>query len=106
MLRNFAVRKEIRRIMYYEEDREKLGFEEFRNYFYDNLSTLVTNREHILRNKDFYEQFIWKAFEKYNNSRTGEYGVKAILTVFEITLHSLFKFQPETELPEDLLNLV
>lgn len=92
--------------MYYEEDREKLGFEEFRNYFYDNLSTLVTNREHILRNKDFYEQFIWKAFEKYNNSRSDSYSVRQIVLLFELSLDAMFKFQPETELPEDLLNLV
>jgi hypothetical protein len=85
---------------------QKLGISEYSEVFYDRLSTVVCNREYVEQNKDFYEQVIWKTFERYNNSKTESYSINQIVTIFEIILDSMLKFKPSNELPEDLINIV
>lgn len=85
---------------------QKLGYLEFQEVFYDNLSTLVTNSSHIENNYAFYEQVVWKCFEKYNNSKTEHYSINQLIVIFEIVLDAMFKFEPSTTLPEDLINII
>lgn len=85
---------------------QKLGISEYSEIFYDRLSTLVGNCEYVEQNKDFYEQVIWKTFERYNNSKTESYSINQIVTIFEIVLDSMLKFKPANELPEDLIKIV
>ena len=90
--------------MYFKEE-NRLGLNEFTEVFYDRLSRVVTNSSHIEEFKDFYEHYCFKAYEKYNNSKTEEYTINQIVTLFEIMLDSLFKYQPDNFLSEDLINI-
>lgn len=90
--------------MYYIED-NRLGLEEFREIFFDRLSRVITNSAHIIAFESFYEHYCFKAFELYNNSKTEEYTVNQIISLFEIMLDSLFKYQPDNFLPEDTINI-
>ena len=90
--------------MYYIED-NRLGLEEFRDIFFDRLSRVITNSAHIIAFESFYEHYCFKAFELYNNSKTEEYTVNQIISLFEIMLDSLFKYQPDNFLPEDTINI-
>lgn len=90
--------------MYYK-DENRLGLNEFTDVFYDRLSRVVTNSAHIEEFKNFYEHYCFKAYEKYNNSKTEEYTLNQIITLFEIMLDSLFKYQPDNFLSEDLINI-
>lgn len=90
--------------MYYRED-QRLGLTEFSEVFMDNLSRLISNQTHIDQNFDFYEHYIFKSFELYNNSKTQQYTISQILALFEIMLDSLFKYSPSTELPIDSITI-
>ena len=90
--------------MYYIED-NRLGLEEFREIFFDRLSRVITNSAHIIAFESFYEHYCFKAFELYNNSKTEEYTLNQIISLFEIMLDSLFKYQPDNFLPEDTINI-
>lgn len=90
--------------MYYIED-NRLGLEEFREIFFDRLSRVITNSAHIIAFESFYEHYCFKAFELYNNSKTEEYTLNQIISLFEIMLDSMFKYQPDNFLPEDTINI-
>ena len=90
--------------MYYIED-NRLGLEEFREIFFDRLSRVITNSAHIIAFESFYEHYCFKAFELYNNSKTEEYTVNQIISLFEIMLDSMFRYQPDNLLPEDTINI-
>ena len=90
--------------MYYIED-NRLGLEEFREIFFDRLSRVITNSAHIITFESFYEHYCFKAFELYNNSKTEEYTVNQIISLFEIMLDSMFRYQPDNFLPEDTINI-
>jgi len=89
--------------MYYKEE-QKLGYLQYEELFYDLLSRLITNEAHITSHKDYYEHFIFKSFEAYNNSKT-EISIRQIVVLFEIALDSMFKFKPSVDLPEDLITI-
>lgn len=91
--------------MYYEGEQNRLGLEEFRELFFDRLSRVITNSAHIEAFEDFYEHYCFKSFEKYNNSKTEEYTVNQIISLFEIMLDSMFRYQPDNFLPEDTINI-
>ena len=90
--------------MYYR-DEQKLGLAEFRQVFYDRLSRVITNSQHIEDFEDFYEHYCFKAYEKYNNSKTEDYSINQIITLFEIMLDSMFRFQPDTYLSDDKISI-
>lgn len=90
--------------MYYIED-NRLGLEEFREIFFDRLSRVITNSAHIIAFESFYEHYCFKAFELYNNSKTEEYTLNQIISLFEIMLDSLFRYQPDNFLPDDTINI-
>lgn len=83
----------------------KLGIVEFKEVFFDNLSRLITNQEHIDSNLDFYESFIFKAYEKYANSKTENYSINMIINIFEIALDAMFKDTPSVILPDDKITI-
>ncbi len=89
--------------MYYIED-QKLGFLQYEELFYDLLSRLVTNEAHITAHKNYYEHFIFKSFEAYNNSKT-EISIRQIVVLFEIALDSMFRYKPSVDLPEDVITI-
>lgn len=91
--------------MYYYNDEQKLGITEFREVFYDNLSRIVTNSSHIEDFHDFYEHYCFKAYEQYNNSKTENYSINQIVTLFEIMLDSMFKHKPDNFLSEDKITV-
>jgi len=91
--------------MYYERDNSRLGLTEFSEVFYDRLSRLVTTTSHIEKFENFYEHYCFKAYEQYNNSKTEIYTINQIVTLFEIMLDAMFKYKPETFLPEDTINI-
>ena len=90
--------------MYYIED-NRLGLEEFREIFFDRLSRVITNSAHIIAFESFYEHYCFKAFELYNNSKTEEYTLNQIISLFEIMLDSMFRYQPDNFLPDDTINI-
>lgn len=93
--------------MYYgeEEQRDKLGYSEFSDVFFERLSRLITNSRHIDNFRPFYEHYCFKAFEQYNSSKTDRYSLNQVITLFEIMLDSLFKYQPDNFLSEDEINI-
>ena len=46
----------------------KLGLTEYTAFFFENLSTLVTNQAHIDENKNFYDEVVFKTFEIYQKN--------------------------------------
>ncbi len=78
----------------------KLGLSEFREVFYDNMGTLITNEAHILQNEMFYEDIIFKCFELYQKN-SSVYLISDFTKITNIILKSLFFNQPTTILPED-----
>lgn len=90
--------------MYYNEQ-GKLGYTEFSDHFYDQLSHLITNQAHIDQCQDFYEEIIFKLYELYLHSKSESFSVNQCVRVFEVVLFSMFKYNPTTQLPEDLINL-
>ena len=93
-----------KRKMYYDRE-QKLGYVEFQELFFDRLSRLITNSTHIENFRDFYEHYCFKAYEQYNNSKTEEYTINQIITLFEVALDALFKYQPDNFLSEDSINI-
>lgn len=92
--------------MYYEEEqRSRLGFIEFSELFRDRLSRLITNSAHMEEFSDFYDHYCFKAYELYNNSKTENYSLNVIISLFEVMLDSMFKYQPNTFLSEDSINI-
>lgn len=92
--------------MYYEEyQREKVGLLQFQDIVLDNLSKLVCNQKFIDDNFLFFEHYCFKAYEKYNNSKTEQYSINQVVSLLEIMLDALFKYRPETELPEDIIDI-
>lgn len=91
--------------MYYRED-TKLGFAEFTEVFYDRLSRIVTNSAHMEEFQNFYEHYCFKAYEQYNNSKTESYSITQVVTLFEIMLDAMFKYQPDTFLSEDKISIL
>lgn len=90
--------------MYYREN-NRLGLTEFREVFFDRLSRVITNSSHIEGFEDFYEHYCFKAYELYNNSKTENYSINAIITLFEVMLDAMFKYQPDTFLSEDKITI-
>jgi len=82
----------------------KLGIDEFKEVFFDNLGTLITNENHILNNYDFYEDIIFKCFELYQK-QSYTYLVSDFTKIINIFLKSMFLNKPDTELPEDIITL-
>jgi len=82
---------------------ELLGYEEFRIEVYDRLSRVITNQNHIDENQDFYEEIIFKMFEKYKNGTVNRVSITQCVLLFDIFLHSMFENKPKTFLPEDLV---
>jgi hypothetical protein len=89
--------------MYYEQ--QKLGFLQYEELFYDSLSKVVTNASHVEKNKDFYDHFVFKSYERYENSKTENYSIRQIITIFELVLDSMFKYQPSVSLPDDVITI-
>lgn len=79
---------------------DKLGYSEFREVFFNNIDTLITNQAHIEQNIDFYEEVIFKTFEVYQKNGL-DYTVGDILRFFHIFLYATFKYNPDNVLPED-----
>jgi len=89
----------------YNNQQDKIGITQFEDCFYDLLSRIVTNSEHIEQNREFYSQVVWKTFEKYNTSRTEVYSITQIVAIFEIVLDAMFSYKPSVDLPEDLITI-
>jgi hypothetical protein len=85
------------------KDREKLGYEEFRQVVLENISKVITNQSHIEDNSEFYNMIIFKLFEKYQNDLMEDYTINQVVKMFDIFLYSMFKYSPSTKLPEDLI---
>lgn len=90
--------------MYYGKV-QKLGFTEFQEVFFDRLSRVITNSSHIETFDSFYEHYCFKAYEQYNNSKTEEYTINQIVTLFEIMLDAMFKYKPDNFLSEDIITV-
>jgi hypothetical protein len=84
-------------------NREKLGYEEFKQVILENLSKVITTQSHIDYNESFYTSVIFKMFEMYQNDIINPVSISNCVKMFDVFLYSMFKHQPETELPEDLV---
>lgn len=82
----------------------KLGYNEFDDVFFDEISTLITNEEHIEKNFPFYQEVSYKLFELYQKENS-EYTVSELLKMFHIFLYSMFLHKPSVEKPEDVITL-
>lgn len=85
------------------EDNQKLGYEEFKQVVLENLSKVITTQSHIEQEYEFYLAVIFKMFEKYQNDVINPVSISTCVKMFDIFLYSMFKYQPDTELPEDLI---
>lgn len=82
----------------------KLGYDEFNDVFFEEISTLITNEEHIEQNELFYQEVSYKLFELYQKESSG-YTVSELLKMFHIFLYSMFLHKPSVEKPEDAIRL-
>lgn len=85
------------------QDNQKLGYEEFKQVVLENISKVITTQSHIEQEQEFYSTVIFKMFEKYQNDVVNPVSINNCVKLFDIFLYSMFKYQPETELPEDLV---
>jgi hypothetical protein len=85
------------------KDREKLGYEEFKEVVLENISKVITNRAHIEENYDFYISVIFKMYEMYKNDLYNPISISSCVKLFDVFLYSFFKYNPSGELPEDLV---
>jgi hypothetical protein len=90
----------------YNNEQQRLGYTEFCDFFMDNLSHLITNQEHILQNESFYEEAQFKLFELYLSPKFDGVSILNIISIFEVFLYAMFKYTPDTELPEDKITLI
>ena len=60
---------------------QKLGISEFFEVFYDNISVLITNGDHIEQNQDFYDRLVLKCFRLYEK-KSSNYTVSEVLDLF------------------------
>lgn len=82
----------------------KLGLTEYTAFFFENLSTLVTNQAHIDENKNFYDEVVFKTFEIYQKN-SSDYTITEILNFIHIFLYAMFNEKPSVEKPEDKITL-
>lgn len=60
---------------------QKLGISEFFEVFYDNISVLIANGDHIEQNQDFYDRLVLKCFRLYEK-KSSNYTVSEVLDLF------------------------
>ena len=60
---------------------QKLGISEFFEVFYDNISVLITNGDHIEQNQDFYDRLVLNCFHLYEK-KSSNYTVSEVLDLF------------------------
>lgn len=82
----------------------KLGLTEYTAFFFENLSTLVTNQAHIDENKNFYDEVVFKTFEIYQKN-SSDYTITEILNFIHVFLYAMFNEKPSVEKPEDKITL-
>lgn len=99
------VLRNLRKMYYEEEYRNKLGLTEYREVILDNISRLIINEQHIIENQDAYEAIIFKTYEKYANSKTENYTINQVVNLLEIFLDSAIKYNMSTDLPEDKITI-
>ena len=99
-------RKLRNRIMYYEEEqRNKLGYLEFTEIFYQNLDTLITTSiTNVENDKEFYDEVVFKCFDLYQRE-SSHYSVSEILKFFHIFLYAKFKHKPSVEKDDNEITL-
>lgn len=90
---------------YEEEQRSKLGIVEYSEVLTDSLSKVVIPQNYIDNEADFFEQILFKTYEKYHNSKTELYSINQIRVLIEIFVDALFTYKPSNEKPEDLINI-
>jgi hypothetical protein len=89
--------------MYYEQ--QKLGYTEYREVILDNISRLVVNESYMSNNEDAFEHIVFKSYEKYANSKTENYTINQIVSLLNIFLDSLIRYEMDNELPEDSITI-
>lgn len=92
--------------MYYEEEqRNKLGLSEFSEVLTENLSKVVIPQNYIDNEVDFFEQILFKTYEKYHNSKTETYSINQIRSLLEIFIDAMFTYKPSNNKPEDVITI-
>ena len=84
-------------------NRDKLGYEEFSEYVYENISKIIINRNYISENQDFFNLLLFKTWEDYHCSYLEEISLTKYLKMVEIFLAVMLKEKPSFELPVDLV---
>lgn len=82
----------------------KLGQVEYYEVLLDNISKVVVNRHYISRNQKFWDNMLFKLFEEYRFSLE-DISIRKQAKLLEIFFGCLFEFAPETEKPEDLIDI-
>lgn len=83
---------------------DKLGQVEYYEVLLDNISKIVINRNYISRNQQFWDSMVFKMFEEYRFSLE-DISIRKQAKLLEIFFGSLFEFSPETEKPEDIIEI-
>lgn len=87
-----------------ENNRNLLGYEEFRGHFFENISRIIINQNYIDENFDFFEKVIFKLWENYYyNSNIENISITKQLNLFEIFLSAMIELKPSNQLPEDVI---
>ncbi|HSE99875.1 MAG TPA: hypothetical protein VLA48_03180 [Nitrososphaeraceae archaeon] len=85
-----------------ENNRNLLGYEEYRLHVYENINKVIVNQNYIEENLDFFEKLLFKMWEiYYRNSNLEPVTIKKQLNHLELFLSMMLEFKPTLELPED-----
>lgn len=87
-----------------ENNRDLLGYEEYRIYIYENISKIIVNHNYIEENIDFFEKIVFKLWENYYNSVLEPISIRKQLGVFELFLATMIEMKPSQQLPEDSID--
>lgn len=81
---------------------QKLGLTEYEEVLFDNISKVVINRNYLNENRKFWDYTVFKLFEAYYYSLE-PISIRKQAEMLEIFFDSMFKNQPSTEKPEDVI---
>ena len=81
---------------------DKLGQVEYEETLLDMVSKVVINRNYISNNQEFWDNLVFKFWEEYYFS-IEPISIRKQAKMIEVFMDCIFKFQPDMELPEDII---
>lgn len=87
-----------------ENNRNLLGYEEYRLHVYENISKIIVNQNYVNNNFEFFEKLLFKMWEIYYYNSNIEYiSITKQIKHLELFLSVMLEMKPDLYLPEDSL---